>query len=242
MKWRTKISVNKKGEHYLRGHKLTGLIGKLSFTEAAFLAIQGRLPKKNETRMLDAVLVATIEHGVEVPSAFAARVSASVGNASNVALAAGMLATGDWHGGAIEGAMKALRDERTPAELVRETLAQGGRLSGFGHKIYKKEDPRASALIRLAKKLKIGTKHLNRAQAVQKELRRQTGLTLPLNVDGAIAGILLELGFDWRLGKAFFAFARMPGMMAHVEEEMKNEKPYRRLDEGDVEYLGPEIK
>ncbi len=242
MKWRTKISVNKKGEHYLRGHKLAGLIGKLSFTEAAFLAIQGRLPKKSETRMLDAVLVATIEHGVEVPSAFVPRISASVGNPSHVALAAGILSTGNSHGGAIEEAMRNFSLKTGPAGLVKERLARGERLAGYGHKIYKDKDPRAEALIALAKKLKFGQKHIARAEAIRKELLKQAGISLPLNVDGAIAAILLEMGFDPVLGKAFFVFARMPGMMAHVEEEMKNEKPYRRLDEGDVEYLGPKIK
>ena len=59
-----------------------------------------------------------------------------------------------------------------------------------------------------------------------------------MNIDGAMAALMLELGFDPLFGKAFFAFARFPGLIAHVYEEATNEKPYRRFHEEDVEYIG----
>ncbi len=242
MKWRTAISTHKNGELYIRGESLTKLIDKHSFTEAIFLVLKGTLPSKSEKEMLDAILVAPIEHGVEAPSAFVARTVVSTGNPMNTALAAGLLATGDWHGGAIEQAARMLQSSKMSAQIVSETLTKRERLSGYGHKIYKEIDPRATAIFAKAKKLKFYGKYVSRALAIQKELEKQSGKKLALNIDGAIAAIISELGFDWRLGKAFFALGRLPGIIAHAHEEMVNEKPYRRFEEGDVEYIGKPVK
>lgn len=65
---------------------------------------------------------------------------------------------------------------------------------------------------------------------------------MPLNIDGAIATLISELGLDARLGKAIFALGRLPGIIAHVYEETVNEKPYRRIDEKDVRYIGKKHK
>lgn len=241
MKWKTAISVHKNGELYIRGEALTKLIDKYSFTEAVFLVLKGTLPNRREKEMLDAILVAPIEHGVEAPSAFVARTVASVGNPMNVALAAGLLATGDWHGGAIEQAARILQSDKTPAQIVSGALAKKERISGYGHKIYKEIDPRATAIFVKAEKLKFYGKYARRALEIRKELEKQSGKKLPLNIDAAIAAILSELGFDWRLGKAFFALGRLPGIIAHAHEEMTNEKPYRRFEESDVEYIGPKV-
>jgi citrate synthase len=63
--------------------------------------------------------------------------------------------------------------------------------------------------------------------------------TLPINVDGAIAAIISDMGFDWRLGKAFFVMGRVAGMIAHVYEEMTTQKPMRRMCVQETEYDGP---
>lgn len=241
MKWKTAISVHKNGETYIRGEALTKLIGKYSFTEAIFLVLKGALPNKREKEMLDAIFVASIEHGVEAPSAFVARTVVSTGNPMNAALAAGFLATGDWHGGAIEQAARMFQSAQTPAQIVSDALTKKERISGYGHKLYKDVDPRAMAIFAKAKKLKFYGKYVGRAIAIQKEFEKQSGRKLPLNIDAAIAAIISELGFDWRLGKAFFALGRLPGIIAHAHEEMVNEKPYRRFEENDVEYIGQKV-
>ncbi len=242
MEWKTKISVYKGNDLYVRGRKLTDLVGKISFTEAIFFILQGRMPKKKEARILDAILVTTLEHGVAVPSAFVGRSVASTGNPINASLAAGILSVGDYHGGAIEQAMQLLAENKTAQQIVKDALKQGKRLPGYGHKIYKEEDPRAKTLYKKIIDLKFPKKYFEKAYEIEKKLQKETGRSLPLNVDGAIAAILLELRFDWRMGKAFFILGRMPGMMAHIEEEMRDEKPYRRLDDKDIKYIGPEIK
>ncbi len=242
MRWKTKISTHKDGELYIRGQKLTQLIAEHGFIDGIFLLLLGRMPKPGESEVLSACLLACIEHGVEVPSAFVGRVVASTGNSVNAALAADLLAIGDYHGGAIEAAMELFMRSAEAKEIVSAALANKERLAGYGHKIYKESDPRTAALFVRAAQAQVNDLVIKKALLIEKELAAQSGKTLPLNIDGAVAAILVTMGFSPKLGKAFFALGRMPGMMAHVVEEIENEKPYRRFEEGDVEYNGPERK
>ena len=111
-------------------------------------------------------------------------------------------------------------------------------MPGFGHKIYKEKDPRAQALLKKAKDLGFDLIFADKAVKIEEEIRKQKGKKLPLNIDGAIAVLLCEMGFDSKTGKAFFILARMPSMIANIIEEMNEEKTYRRLNEEDVEYGG----
>ncbi|MBI2594831.1 MAG: citryl-CoA lyase [Candidatus Colwellbacteria bacterium] len=239
MKWKTKISQHKDGKFYVRGVSLEELIQKHTFTEVIFLLLKGQLPSEKETKMLDAVLVATAEHGVQAPSTFVTRVAVSTGNPLNAALAAGILTVGEWHGGAVEKAAQMLQSEKSAEEIVADVAKDKEKLAGYGHKVYKDEDPRTVAIFAKAKELGLSQEYIQKAIAIQQEFEKQSGKKLPINIDGAIAAIISELGFDWRLGKAVFALGRMPGMIAHAHEEIVNEKPYRRLEDDDVEYVGP---
>ena len=218
------------------------LIGAMSFTEAAFFVLKGKKPTKEQTAMLDAVLVSAINHGLEAPSAFIPRIVASTGNSVTTALASGVLSIGDHHGGAVEEAMRVFYSNKSAKEIVAEMTVKQARMPGFGHKIYKDADPRVSAMFKHLESLNIKSKFMDIANDIQAELKKQAGKNLPLNIDGAMAAVLCELRLDPIQGKAFFALARFPSMMANIEEELKNEKPYRRLDESDIEYIGPEIK
>ena len=238
MRWKTAISTHKNGELYVRGVALTKLLKNYSFADGIFLLFSDRLPKKNERELLDLVLLACVEHGVEAPSAFVPRVVVSTGNSMNAALAAGALAIGDFHGGAIEQCAKILQSNVSAEGIVNYALTAHERIPGYGHKIYKDKDPRAEFIVARAKKLKLGGKYFEKAVAIR-QLLKKNGKLLPLNIDGAIAAAISELGLDWRLGKAFFVLGRMPGMIAHAREEMLREKPYRRFEAEDVDYDGP---
>src|SRR3989338_5083637 len=241
MKWITKISTHKEGELYVRGKKLTKLIGVWSFSQTAFFLLKGKLPKTNEAKLLDAILVSCIERGVEVPSAYVPRVIISTGNEINVALAGGLLAIGDYHGGAVEKAAKYLQNNKSAEEIINNALLKKERIAGLGHKIYKDIDPRNEVLFKYAKKLKLSGKFIKKAQDIAKEFEKKSGKKLALNIDMAIAACMSELGFDHKLGKAIFALGRLPGMIAHAYEEVTEEKPYRRFEESDVIYKGPAI-
>ncbi len=241
MKWKTAISTKKDGELYIRGNALSKLMRERTFTEVAFLLLGERLPNESERELFDMILVSCAEHGVEVPSAFVPRVSISTGNPMNAALAAGLLAIGDFHGGAIEECARLLQSDASAEKIVAEMLAADKRLPGFGHKLYKEEDPRAETLLAKAGELRLAGSYVKKVRAFGEELEKQSGKHLPLNIDGAIAALMCEMKLDSLLGKALFGFARMPGMMAHALEELRNEKPYRRFGEEDVTYNGPSL-
>ncbi len=243
-KWRTAISFHDGQEAYVRGYRLRDLVGNLTFTEAIYLVLKGELPTENEAKMLDAIFVATVEHSIAPPSIIAARAVISGGNPLNAGVAAGVMAFGDAHGGALEGAMKFLQEnaDRDPEEVVREYLERGERIPGYGHRFYKEFDPRTVELFEIAKELGFYGKYAKFAEAVERAIEKIKGKRLVLNVDGAIAAIVSEMGFDWRLGKGFFIIGRTPGLVAHAYEELTFEKPFsKRLDEEkEVEYFGPQ--
>ena len=228
-KWRTGISKHKDGKFYVRGLPLEELIQKYTFTEVIFLLLKGQLPSEKEAKMLDAILVATAEHGIEAPSTFVARTAASTGNPMNAALAAGILTVGEWHGGAVEKAAQILQSGKSVEEIVADAIKNQEKLAGYGHKVYKDEDPRTAVIFAKAKELGISQTNIQNAIAIQQEFEKQSGKKLPINIDGAIAAVISELGLGWRLGKAIFVLGRLPGMIAHAYDEITNEKPYTRL-------------
>ena len=104
MKWKTSITKIENGREIVRGQNLDDLTKTKSFAEVVFLIWKGILPNEKETKMMNALLVSCIDHGVGAPSATVARIVASSGNSMHTALSAGVSALGELHGGAIEGA------------------------------------------------------------------------------------------------------------------------------------------
>ncbi len=243
-KWRTAITQHVEHETYIRGYRLLDLVGNLTFAQAIFLVLKGELPTDAESRMMEAMLVSVIDHGIAPPSVIAARSVASGGNSLNVGVAAGVMAFGSAHGGALEDAMKFLQDgvnsDRGVSEIVSEYLSVKKPIPGFGHRYYKEFDPRTRRLMELAKHYGFYGKHCEFAEAVEEEIFKQKGKRIVLNVDGAIAAVASEMGFDWRLGKGFFIIGRVPGLVAHVFEELTTEKPFsKRLNEKEeTDYTG----
>jgi len=193
--------------------------------------------------MMEAIFVSVIDHGIAPPSVIAARAVASGGNSLNVGVAAGIMAFGSAHGGALEDAMKFMQEGvqsgRPVEEIVREYLSQRKPIPGFGHRYYKEFDPRTRRLMELARLYGFYGKHCQFAQNVEEEIFRQKGKRIVLNVDGAIAAVVSEMGFDWRMGKGFFIIGRVPGLVAHVFEELTVEKPFsKRLSAEETDYTG----
>lgn len=239
MKFKTAIStINTLGEHTIKGQSLVDLIEHHSFTDVIFLLFRGTFPNQSEASLLNALLVASVEHGIEVPSLFVPRVTVSTGNPIHVALASGVLTLGERHGGAAEKAAELFKEDKAPQDIVSEYLAAKKAISGFGHKIYKDEDPRATTLFKKTKELGFAASYFEKAYAIEKALAAQKGKKLPLNIDGAMACVLLELGFSEQYGKVLFILSRLVGMAAHVVEEQNQSQSYHRLDSDDVEFNG----
>ena len=239
--WRTAISSVKPNEIRVRGYDLVEMIGRKSFGDVVYLLLSGELPEGNQGRMVEACLVAASEHSVVAPSVDAARFVASAGVPLQAAVAAGVTGLGDHHGGAVDACARLLMEagESDVESVARRVKEEGSRLPGFGHVVHD-PDPRAARLMEVAGELGFRGRWCDLAEELQGVTQAVFGKQLDMNVDGALASILLELGLDWRLGKAFYVIARPPGFVAHVYEEQTRERPYRDVGWKNVEYDGPE--
>ncbi len=244
--WRTGISEVRPNEVRVRGYDLMDLIGTRSFGDVVYLLLSGDLPPGNEGRMVDALLVSCCEHSVVAPSVNAARFVASAGVPLQASVAAGMIGLGDVHGGAVEEGADMLLEAgatgRPAAEAARMVAArhkeEGLRVPGYGHVVHD-PDPRGRRLFEVARELGFFGRYCELALAFEDAVREVYGRPLRMNIDGAMAALLLELGLDPGLGKAMYVIGRAPGLVAHVHEEQTRERPYRDVGWQSVRYDGP---
>lgn len=222
----------------VRGYDVTGLMRSCTMADLLFLLYRSRLPSAAERRLIDAMLIAAADHGPGSPSALAARVVAS-GNrrAPEAAVAAGILAIGDYHGGAGEQCMKLLQEGLIEARetgqdltwaaqrIVDAAIAEKRRLPGLGHRTHD-EDLRATVLFDLARGAGLAGDGIALIEAVRAEASRRIR-PLPINVDGAMAGFLLDLGFEPLAARFVFVVGRAAGLTAQVSEEITRERPMR---------------
>ena len=248
--WKTAITKVEPNHIVTRGYRQEDLIGTIPFSSVVFLLWKGRMPNESENKMIDAILTSSIDHGATPPTCVASRTVASAGVPLPTAVAAGILAVGDVHGGAIENCAKILQKwvkktkeegktiEEMASMLFSELNRKKERMPGIGHRLHTK-DPRTKRLFDLADELKIAGEHIKFMKALESEFNKGRKKPLPVNVDGAIAAVISDMGFDYRLGKAFFLLGRTAGLVAHVYEEQTREKPMRKLGEIETEYDGP---
>jgi citrate synthase len=238
----TTVSHHTKDGVELRGRSLSSLINQADFVSTFFLSLTGRAPTEPERVIFNAILTACIDHGIEPASGFVPRVIAASGNEVKTAMAGTILSIGEYHGGAITKAMETLQSihsqrpsiEKACVSLVTTTKERHERIMGFGHAIYKDADPRAEELLKLAMKHGLSPDYISIARTLEQTLEQITRKKLVLNVDGAIAALLLTMEFDPLAGTAIFALARTAGSIAHIIEELRQNQPVRRLPEGSV--------
>jgi citrate synthase len=250
--WTTAITRIEPNKVAVRGRDIASLMGRTSFGAAVHLILTGRLPDEATGRLMDAILVSSIDHGATPPSCLAARTVASTGASLSQSVAAGISSINRHHGGAIEDCARylglllqraaenrTLISEIAAAEVAR-IKSTGDRISGFGHRVHTK-DPRTARLFELAAEAGLSTApttHIGAARAVEGAFAA-IGKPLPINVDGAIGAILADLKLDPKVFNGIFMIARTPGLVAHVVEEQTREKPMRRIDPVNHAYDGP---
>ena len=245
-KWKTGITDIGPGKINVRGYKITDIMENLSYAETVYLILKGERPGKAEAELMNAILVSSIDHGASPPSVLGTRTVMSGGNSLNAAIAGGVLVIGDSHGGAIEQSAKIMQEwaakEGDCASLANEIVdwlkESKKRMPGFGHRLHT-VDPRTGKLFEIAERHGYHGRHIDLCRAIETALAEKTGRTLPINVDGAIAAVISDMGFDWRLGKGFFIISRVPGLLAHAYEEMTRERPMRKLGPPASDYDGP---
>jgi citrate synthase len=250
-RWQTALTSIAPNSILIRGYPLDEMMGRLSFAEAVYLLLMGELPTPTIGRMLNAVLVSSLDHGVTPPSTLAARNVATTGAPLKDSVAAGVLAFGPHHGGDIESCMRFLdgglslvRGGKTmpqaAEQLVTECMREGLMPPGFGHRFHTR-DPRAARLFQMAMELELEGEHVLMIRAVDRSLsahEAEIGHAVPINVDGAIAAICADMGFAYELGNAIFLISRLPGLIAHAHEERRRQPPMRQIDPKDHDYDG----
>jgi succinyl-CoA synthetase alpha subunit len=248
--WKSAITEIKPNEVRLRGYRIDELMGQLTFSQAIYLTLTGQMPSPEVGRIVDAMFVASIDHGVTPPSALAARTAASTGAPMNAALAVGILSINQHHGGAIQACMEMIQEVLKRAKDQSQSLDEAAfglvaaykesqrRLPGFGHRIHT-QDPRTARLLGMADTLRLSGQGVAAVRALEAALAARGSSPLPINVDGAMAAILLDIGIPPELGNTFFMIARLPGLVAQVHEERTRERPMRPIHPTDHEYDGP---
>ena len=246
--WRTAIATSDEKNIWIRGYDVTALMTRAGFTETIFLLHQGRLPGADEARLLDAVLVGVADHGSGAPSCAAARLVATGNRQSlSAAVAAGILAIGDEHGGAGSACMELIAAgvalaakgagsiEEAAKQLATTARANKQRIPGLGHRVHT-TDPRTAVLFGMAREAGLAGSGIAFMEALEKEVR-EIIKPLPINIDGALAAVLYDLGFPPAFGKLVFIIGRVAGITAEVAEEYTREKAMRiRIP---VAYDGP---
>jgi citrate synthase len=250
-RWRTALTSIAPNSILIRGYAVDEMMGRLSFADAVYLLLMGELPTQAIGRMLNAVLVSSLDHGVSPPSTLAARNVATSGAPLKDSVAAGILAFGPHHGGDIESCMRFLDQGLTlvrggtpmrgaAEQIIEDCVRDGLTPPGFGHRFHTR-DPRAARLFQLALELEVEGEHVRMIRACERVLSAREdaiGRSSPVNVDGAIAAICADLGFAYDLGNAIFLISRLPGLIAHAHEERARQTPMRQIDPKDHDYDG----
>ncbi len=236
--WSTAIIDMKPGMIRFRGYAIEELIGRVGFADMVYLLTRGELPHPAAAKLLEAALVAAVDHGPQAPSIAAARMAISCGVGMNNAMASAINMLGDVHGGAGEQCValfNAIAERQSEGRasigdavaLELDSLKQNGvsHVPGYGHRFHPL-DPRAPRLLALvddaAKQGAVSGRFAAIGRAVEAELAKRAGRTIPMNIDGATGVVYAELGFAPALCRGLFVLSRSVGALAHAYEEMQS--------------------
>lgn len=254
--WPTALTSIEPNRILVRGYPIDELMGRVSFGDATFLLLTGELPTPTITRLIDAMLVGFIDHGVTPPPTLATRHAITAGAGVKNAVAAGVLSFGQHYGSDVGLCMKMLSDGlemagssmlfASAAADLAEHLVQRDRIPppGFGHRTHT-VDPRVTRLLQLAHELEAAQVYTEYLRALEMALARHPALqeeTLPINIDGAIAAVCGDLGLPLGVAEGLAIVSRVPGLLAHALEEQTRNTPMRHIDAQSHHYDGPALR
>jgi len=232
--WTTSIIDMEPGRIDIRGHAIQDLIGNLSFSEMIWLMLRNEKPKLDEVKLLEAALVASVDHGPQAPSIASARMAVTCGLGLNGAMGTAVHMLDDVHGGAgqqlVDLLHKISENEELNDKEMEEILAVYRKevnpyVPGFGHRFHKPVDPRAPRLMSIVEGAKkngvVKGNFMKIALQIERVLEKMKCKSVPMNIDGATAVIYAELGFASELARGLFCLARSVGAMAHGYEQMQ---------------------
>ena len=232
--WTTDIIDIQPGKIGVRGYPIQDLIGKLSFPQMIWLMLRGDLPSAEQSRLLEAALVAAVDHGPQAPSISISRMAVTCGVELNNAMASAINVLAGIHGGAGQQCMEIYFDvaqrmtagadlaAAVDAALAAYSAEHGKVIPGFGHRFHP-VDPRSGKLLQLveeaAAKGVVSGKFVAIGRQVEAVLAARKGKGIPMNIDGATAVIYAELGFAAELGRGLFILSRSVGILSHAWEQ-----------------------
>ena len=236
--WRTSVSYVGPHELLIRGYPIEEIVANLTYTETLYLTITGELPTREQTRVLDAVLSSIPAHQFVASHLLAAAVTASAAPASPIpAIASGILCIGSntispQDGGqlCVDGLKmmsQGMNQEEAAQAVVDAHIAAGRLIPGLGHPNHKDFDPRAEALAEVARKNGVWSTACDFYEVVRDRFAEAKGMRLPINIDGMIAAVLIDLKFTPMQMPGLAAVAIMPGLIANVDEEIADGVPLR---------------
>lgn len=261
--WSTSIIDIHPGSIRIRGYPIQELIGAISFPQMIWLMLRGDVPGRGQARLLEAALVAAVDHGPHAPSIAVSRMAVSCGLPLNAAMASALNMLGDVHGGAGQQALelysavaRAQAEGFAVADAVENSVdafmdLHGKYLPGFGHRFHP-VDPRAGRLLAMVDEAVAQGVVSGRYAAIGREiealLTARKNRPIPMNIDGATAVIYAELGFEPELARGIFCLSRAVGILAHAWEQrgrrernkgpIPRQMPYRYTGEPERHYPG----
>lgn len=217
---------------------MNDIMGRVSLGDFAFLEIMGRLPKRNESVIFNAMLATLVEHGM-TPMAIATRLTyLGAPESLQGAVASGLLGMGTTFAGTAEGSARLLQEALADKpeqvsdseiadlanSLVQRMRAEKQTIPGIGHNIHKPTDPRTIRLFELAEKEGLSGRYVRLMQAIAKAAEVAMGKPgqLPVNATGALGALASEMGIPWRLCRGLAVIGRSIGLVGHIAEEIRN--------------------
>ena len=245
--WQSPVSTVENEEILIRGYEIGEVMEQLSYSDAIYLVIKGEVPTAAQSEVFRVSLSSILDYAMG-PAPFAGRVVASANPQLGPAMAAGILAQGQYavspqdageflleakavvaqHEGNITEAAKA---------IVTAYRAQKKRIPGIGHPSSLGMDPRAQKISEFLDKNNLWGEYAQIFTAVQTAWNEETGKNLVINVDGMLATALSEIDFAPVEMGGVAALSMLPGIIANSVYEIQHGTPIRQI--ADFEYVGP---
>lgn len=250
--WRTAISYAPAHKILIRGYPLPEICGNLTFAETLYLTLRGEIPDEKTSKMLDALLCCVIDHQFITATTVAGRYIASANPDSIVPGIAGSILTAGRNTWSPQESAKLINDaydmmhreglsiEETAKKVAQSYYEGKITLPGLGHPTHKKFDPRAERLRELSQLYGLWKEKSQLYGAIHRAYCEISGRNIAINADGMMACVMNELGLEPNEMVGIAILAYMPGIIAHVIEEIKDGVPLRVIPEAlGSKYVGP---
>lgn len=237
--WTTAISDVESADVFIRGYSLGDMIGRLPFSAATFLLIRGEIPTKGQAKLMDAFLTSILDYSLYKPGTVAARYCVS-GNPSMAAgMATAVLSVGEYTlapedtGAFIADSYARFKASGQSMESFGETFVAElqkarARVPGIGHPKFKVLDPRAQKLKALAQQEGAWGEVCEWYETVHRLFVNAVGKPhIPINEVGMMAAIMTEMGFTPPEMTGIALISSLPGVVAHVSEELQTKTRIR---------------